>query len=424
MAQLQLSNLISPNTTGRIINAFETGRKSRMIDEDRAYEQQQREQQADQQLKLSNLTNNAVNAPNTQAQQSALKQLISYNPKLGASVTKALQAVNQMDDNSKAIEAEKGKHLYGFANYVMQGQSREDIYNRINQGAQAMDQLGIDVSMFGDLNPVSLKAISEYGATLFEEASAPTSLQNDLIAAGYKPGTPEFKQAILDKHNKPQTQVNMESEREESKARGKQLVSQFGSISERANAASDNLEQLHISKNIDVSTGALEPLKKSVASFAQGLGFNPENLGLENATNAEAFTGIMQNLVLTKMQAQKGPQTENDAKRIENTLASLGNTPQARVFLTNAAIAIEERRIEQRNFYLDWEEKNGSFKGAEQSWDQHKRNTPLFGVNPNTNRPVFYNEFFSKMREANPNADSGEILDLWRVKYNGANRSL
>lgn len=219
----------------------------------------------------------------------------------------------------------------------------------------------------------------------------------------------------------PATQVTIGAEKAEATEFGKELVKQYSAVAERAGSAEDAIAQLSIAKNIDVSTGALEPLKASTAAFAESLGFDPAKIGLESATNAQAFTGIMQNLVLTKMQAQKGPQTENDAKRIEATLANLKNTPEAKDFLIDTAIALEERAIEQRDFYEQYRENKGTLSGANKAWNEFKNKTPLFGKNPSTGRPVFYNQFRRAIREANPGASDDQILKLWREKYGRAN---
>lgn len=125
----------------------------------------------------------------------------------------------------------------------------------------------------------------------------------------------------------------------------------------------------------------------------------------------------MQNIVLNKMQAQKGPQTENDAKRIEKTVATIANTPQAFEFLLDAAIATEERAIEQKRFYEDWKDNTGSLKGASRAWEDHKKRTPLIGKNPSSNKPVFFNQFRELMRQSNPEITDEDILTIWRSKY-------
>ena len=248
------------------------------------------------------------------------------------------------------------------------------------------------------------------------QGQKPTNLMQNLEAAGLKPGTPEYQAAIIKAETKPMTSI-LPGEKEEQKAYGKTLVGQYDEIYARGQAASDAIMQLDIAKNIDVSSGALEPFKNSVAAFAQGLGFDPANIGLDKADNAQAFTGIMQNLVLTKMQAQKGPQTENDAKRIQMTVSSISNTKEAKDFIIDASIALEKRKVEMSNFYEAYRAKNGTFQGANIAWGQYKAKTPIMGKNPKTGRPVFYNQFRDAVLEANPGASDEDITKLWRQKY-------
>jgi len=226
------------------------------------------------------------------------------------------------------------------------------------------------------------------------------------------------EETALIKANTPLVNISNIGEREEAKAFGKSLVADYGAIRETAANASNELQSLHMLRNIDVDTNSLAPMKAWVSGYAQALGVDPNTLGLDSATNSQAFIGTANSLILTKMQAQKGPQTENDAKRIAETVASLGNTPQARDFLTNAAIALREREIEQADFYDNWRIGHGkSFDGARQAWEHHKRKTPLMGKNKKSGLPVFYNEFRTLMREANPEADDAVILQHWRANY-------
>jgi len=208
-------------------------------------------------------------------------------------------------------------------------------------------------------------------------------------------------------------------EKEEDKAFGKFLVKNFGDINARATASEDNIQQLQLAKNIDVTTGKLEPLKAWGGSIIQGLGLDPNSFGLNNATNAESFNAIMGNVLATKLAAQKGPQTDRDADRMMKTLATLGNTPEAKEFMLNSAIAIANRQVEQRDFYADHKNNTGSLKGADKAWKAFIRKTPIFGKNPNSGRPVFFNEFKSVMFDANDNITDEQVLKLWREKYRG-----
>jgi len=230
--------------------------------------------------------------------------------------------------------------------------------------------------------------------------------------------TLERIQGATPREKKPLVNIGGQ-EKEEDKAFGKFLVKNFDDINTRATASTDNIQQLKLAKNIDVSTGKLEPLKAWGGAVIQGLGLDPNSFGLNNAANAESFNAIMGNVLATKLAAQKGPQTDRDADRMMKTLAGLGNTPEAKEFMLNSSIAIEERQVEQRDFHAAWKQNTGSFTGADKAWKSYINKTPIFGKNPNSGRPVFFNEFKSAMVEANDNISDDQILKLWRTKYRG-----
>lgn len=194
-------------------------------------------------------------------------------------------------------------------------------------------------------------------------------------------------------------------------------VGNYKEIAERANTAEQENRQLYTAKNFDVSTGKLEPWKASVSAVAESFGMDPATIGLESATNPQAFTAIMENLVLNKMMAQKGPQTEEDARRITKTVASLGNTPEAKDFLLDSAIALNQLDIEKRDFYQDYLADKRTLQGADKAWRKRMDGVPLVAQNPNTGRPVFYTQFKEAVRRANPGMSEERIRQAWSEKY-------
>ena len=203
----------------------------------------------------------------------------------------------------------------------------------------------------------------------------------------------------------------------EQKEIGKDLVKQYSSVRETADNAQNEMAALEQLRAIDVNSGRLEETKAAIASYAQALGIDPTKVGLPDPTNPQAFIGTAQQLVLRVMQAQKGPQTENDAKRIEQTVASLKNTPEAKDFLIDSAIAVRQRDIERADFYDAWREKNGTFDGARKAWRMHIEKVPLLGNNPTTGRPVFFHQFKEAVSQANPGITEDQVLSEWRKKY-------
>lgn len=214
--------------------------------------------------------------------------------------------------------------------------------------------------------------------------------------------------------------INQSQERAENSAYGGQLVTEYKGIAERASSAEDARNQLRIARGVaDPADPAALPsaLQQKAGKVAAVLGFNPEAPAIKamlgNVSNGQSFVGTMQNLVLTKMQAQKGPQTENDAKRIEATVASLGNTPAARDFLMKAADALAYEDMMKRDFWDNYRAEKGTFDGAQVEWRKFKNNVPLVGVSPKTGKPVFFSEF----AEANRGRPMTELVQAWSSQY-------
>jgi hypothetical protein len=105
-------------------------------------------------------------------------------------------------------------------------------------------------------------------------------------------------------------------------------------------------------------------------------------LGVQNAekfaTTAEVFQANAINAVLQKQLEQKGPQTESDARRIEQVGAELAKTKGANEFILSLAKEQLQRDVEQRNFYDSYRRRTGSFDGAEDAWFAGEGGRSLF----------------------------------------------
>jgi len=176
----------------------------------------------------------------------------------------------------------------------------------------------------------------------------------------------------------PGTSVNVVAEKAEAGEFGKMLVNQFADLSKAANLAVKTLPSIEsnlsaLNKGFDTGFGT-----ETVAAGAKVLAA----LGVQNAekfaTNTQTFQSNAINAVLQKQLEQKGPQTESDARRIEQVGAELGKTKQANEFILSLAKEQLKRDIEQRNFYSKWKEKTDSFKGAEDAWFAGEGGKSLF----------------------------------------------
>jgi hypothetical protein len=216
-----------------------------------------------------------------------------------------------------------------------------------------------------------------------EKPPAPTNLaklQNELAAL--PPGDPRIAQynALIRKEITPVagTTVTMVSERAEQGARGKMLVDQYGDISKAAGLAARTLPAIEsnlsaLNKGFDTGFG-----KETVAAGASVLAALGVKDAEKFATDSQKFQSNAISAVLQKQLEQKGPQTESDARRIEQIGAQLGKTKNANEFILATAKEQLKRDIDQRNFYDRWYKTNKTYDGAEDSWFNGEGGKSLF----------------------------------------------
>jgi transcription initiation factor TFIIIB Brf1 subunit/transcription initiation factor TFIIB len=220
-------------------------------------------------------------------------------------------------------------------------------------------------------------------ARLSPAAAGPTNLAKLLSELAALPANDPRRAdylAMIKKETTPVagTTVTMVAEKAEAGEFGKMLVNQFSDISKSANLAVKTLPSIEanlssLNKGFDTGFGT-----DAKAAGAKVLGA----LGVQNAeqfaTDAQTFQSNAINAVLQKQLEQKGPQTESDARRIEQVGAELGKTKQANEFILAIAKEQLKRDIEQRNFYAKWKDNTDSFKGAENAWFAGEGSKSLF----------------------------------------------
>lgn len=300
--------------------------------------------------------------------------------------------------------------------------------------ARQMEAANAYADQIQNINPALAAALRNNPALMDEVAKAqaaqtfqkddPTNQHKNAVAMGLIRGTPAYNEYIrASSMPAGSTTLNVGGqEKAEQKAMGEELVKEWSEIRTAGNASENQLRQIEIARRIPLVTGSTAPYFAKVGALAESLGFDRkvlEQFGLGQASGAEAFTGVMNNLVLAKLSEQKGPQTENDALRIQATVASLGNTPEAADFLMGTAAAMAQRNMDRQQFYEQYRAEKGTLDGASSAWRQNIADQPLIGTNPASNRPVFFNEFSKAMREDNPGMTQDRIRQIWAEKYGG-----
>jgi hypothetical protein len=169
-------------------------------------------------------------------------------------------------------------------------------------------------------------------------------------------------------------------EREEQKAKGTANVRYF---SETVTPAADAARR---------GNALLESQRRTIESgFETGWGV-PQIAGAANvlgsvfgikdaeryASKAATFQAAMFDQVLQKQLAQKGPQTESDAARMQQTLAQASTPAAASKFLIDFATAQNDRDIGRQKFFADWWRKKGTYEGAEEAWNDAEGGVSIF----------------------------------------------
>jgi hypothetical protein len=176
----------------------------------------------------------------------------------------------------------------------------------------------------------------------------------------------------------PVTNITNVQEKAEAGAFGKLLVDQYNDISKAASLAIRTLPAIEANLgalNAGLDTGFGTDAKKAGARVLGALGVQDAE---KFATSAEVFQSNAINAVLQKQLEQKGPQTESDARRIEQVGAELAKTKGANEFILSLAKEQLKRDVDQRNFYDKWRKRTGSFDGAEDAWATGEGGKSLF----------------------------------------------
>ena len=284
--------------------------------------------------------------------QQAMPQANAMSPAAPAPMANAMVAP-AAPANAMAAPAVSGE----LQNYLSQRERLTALANQTPQVAATINRLDKEI------------------ARLSPAAAAPSPLarlQSELAAM--PPGDPRRADYLAAIKKETQfappasTNVTMVSERAEQGARGKMLVDQYSDIAKAAGLAAKTLPSIEVNlsalnKGFDTGFG-----KETIAAGASVLASLGVPEAAKFATDTQKFQSNAISAVLQKQLEQKGPQTESDARRIEQIGAQLGKTKQANEFILSMAGELLRRDIDQRNFYDRWYKTNKTYDGAENAW--------------------------------------------------------
>ena len=167
-------------------------------------------------------------------------------------------------------------------------------------------------------------------------------------------------------------------EKAERSKRGELLARQYEKIYDTAERSRRQLGSIDVQQRIlddGFKTGWGTGAKKAAASVLSALGV-PE--AEKYATSAQTFLAASREMVNDRMQEQKGTQTENDRKVIEEIYPQLGNTVEANRFILAVARAQANRDIEERKFYDKWWRDKKTYDRASDAWLEGEGSKSLF----------------------------------------------
>lgn len=221
-------------------------------------------------------------------------------------------------------------------------------------------------------------------------------------------------QRLRDKTPRQEVNVFQQAEKAERIETAKVRAKQYERLSEEVDAAQNVLDNLNQLENIDVESGALEPIKANFAAVIEGLGVDAS--AIANVDNAQAFDAVSGRLLNDVLNAAKGPQTDEDAKRVKKTIASLGDSAGAQRFKIKSAKALALRKTEEGAFIEQRMDGGQTYSQARAEWNRHKNKNPMVSSlisNPETGLPVFYYEFRENARMKRPDITEEEIQQAW-----------
>lgn len=248
-----------------------------------------------------------------------------------------------------------------------------------------------------------------------------------LIAAGYKPGTPEFQAAARRQLEKPTgTTVNIGAQGADgkfgasrdvfAKKLAEKQANQWEDQTEAASSAEENIaaadEMLNL-LNQGLETGALTPLRAGVDKLSKAaLGFSLTGV---DPDMADRFQGLSTKLSRQLRQPGEGIMTDADAKAYEKVIGGLGTGVEANRASINAFKKTQQRNREKAAEMDAWVAKTGSLDGFKDYWNKYMKQNPLFAGQraegaPSTNQQA--PAAAVEMLRANP-----DLADQFKEKY-------
>lgn len=348
---------------------------------------------------------------------------------------RAMQAqafMTQQNQLAKAQKIDQAKQALAQAQGVLNSEAPAT-YMRLlipNVAQQWAEHSGKSVDEMTDeearalAEQVSTLASSQAG--ILPEFTAPEAGQKDgedvFFQTDKTSGRPRVVPGVAPRPQKPQVQIDMgqkfegSAERAAGEAEGKAWQAQL----DRGLAAQEKSSSLRGMLSNPAITGPTQDLRAAANSFFSDLGVPIAAGKIDQISNLSQYKAMQSQMVLSEQLKQKGPQTESDAKRIAETFGNTKNIQEANKLILNYQLALADRESLLAEMAEDYRDRTGKIEGWRKEQREYVRRTPLAGVDPQSKRLVFWNEFQDVMREDNPSMSEEQIMDYWRKRYGNA----
>jgi hypothetical protein len=199
----------------------------------------------------------------------------------------------------------------------------------------------------------------------------------------YGPGgaetVPGSQRTVTRSPNVQDINVISKGDTAEEVAKAQSRVKDYDSIRDRAERGRRALPTLQrASKALEnFETGAFSEATTQARRVLVSLGMGTDEAE-KKVQSADDFGRAVKDRILLKLSEQAGTQTEGDAVRAEETWASFNKLTDSNKFLIDLEKAIVAQDNEQLAFFDEWEEENGTYRGAAKAWREGPGSKSLF----------------------------------------------
>lgn len=343
--------------------------------------------------------------------ENAAQQLLALDPEGGATF---IDAVSKMDERKRKAAQRSVDEMGQLSAYVLQGSTPEEQERRYQLMYQGVSP-DVQAKLPEQFNPQFMELSLSKAMAMDKILENPKAIQVGGEDVVYQQGREIERAKRPTKIASPLVTVSTSGDKKESEKLAELRVKRLDEIQQKAIAAEEQLESINQIRSIDLDTGLGVETRGQIAKVFDALGGNGKALTGVDPSDVQKFKAVATKQVLDIMATQKGPQTDQDAARIEKAVANLGNTKEANSFIMNSATAIANRKIDQAKFMEGYLEDSGSLKGADNAWRDFKIKTPMVSdviKDPNSGTPVFYYQFRERMTQRG--YSEPDIIEAWR----------